>query len=176
MLVVYGQVFLRRIPFLHAFVKGVLLLIQLLYILWIIRPYELVIIQNPPCLPVVFAASIIKIVRKIFASMNVSSRGASSRIMIDWHNLGFKMFEERLGAKNLLVQIAKVLEVNMCALADYHVCVSEALHSWLQSHGSNIKATVFHDKPSTLFKAHHSIEEVHDLLKKLKFVLAKLLK
>jgi len=90
--------------------------------------------------------------------------------MIDWHNLGFKMFEERLGAKKLLVKTAKVLEINMCAMADYHVCVSEALQSWLRIHGSNFKATVFHDKPSTLFKAQHSKEEVHDLLKKLNFV------
>lgn len=145
--------------------KGVLLLVQLLYILWIIPPYELVLIQNPPCLPVLFAASLIKFARMIF-----SFNGAGNRIMVDWHNLGFKMFEERLGAKSLLVKVAKLLEIKMCALADFHICVSEALQSWLQTNCSNIKATVFHDKPSTLFKAHHSIEEVHALLKKLRFV------
>lgn len=79
------------------------------------------------------------------------------------------MFEVKLGPKHFLVIAAKFLEWFLCSsLADSHICVSRALKSWLQSN-FNVKATVFHDKPASMFKA-YSINDAHSLLRKLTFV------
>jgi hypothetical protein len=51
----------------------------LLYLMVTLPHYDIVLIQNPPCLPVVLVAYIISFYN-------------GSRIIIDWHNLGFSMF------------------------------------------------------------------------------------
>ena len=89
-------------------VKGVGLLIQLFACLVSLQRYDVVIIQNPPCLPALVAAVIMSLLN-------------GSIIVIDWHNLGFAMFEERYGSRHILVRIAKVLEGFMTKRAHLHV-------------------------------------------------------
>ena len=116
-----------------------------------IRPYNIIIIQNPPCLPALLAA-------RIIAAFN------GSIVIIDWHNLGYAMFEQRLGSKHLLVRLAFTLEKLACRLAHKHICVSKAMKDWLAEHFM-IQATVLYDRPAKLFvKENPSLQERHHLL------------
>ena len=85
--------------------------------------------------------------------------------MIDWHNLGFKMFEERLGEGHVLVLFSKYLELSALSLAQHHICVSKALQQWLAEH-CRISASVVYDRPASMFKQ-YDINLVHNLLVKL---------
>ena len=92
---------LRRISILHALCKGIALLIAIIHILMFkIKPYEVIIIQNPPCLPALIASIVVLWLRG----------NSSSRIVVDWHNLGFSMFAERLGPSHVLVKLSRFLE------------------------------------------------------------------
>ena len=84
-------------------------------------PYSMIIIQNPPCLPALIAAYMMSIFN-------------GSTIIIDWHNLGYAMFAQRLGSDHLLVKLARYLEKVICRLAHKHICVSEAMKDWLLRH------------------------------------------
>ena len=91
-------------------VKGVGLLVQLFICLASLQRYDVVIIQNPPCLPALVAAVVMSLLN-------------GSIIVIDWHNLGFAMFEERYGSRHILVRIAKILERFMTRRAHLHVSI-----------------------------------------------------
>ena len=97
-------------------VKGVGLLIQLFVCLASLQRYDVVIIQNPPCLPALVAAVIMSLLN-------------GSIIVIDWHNLGFAMFEERYGSRHILVRIAKILEQFMTKRAHLHVSILTRTHT-----------------------------------------------
>lgn len=56
----------------------------LLFLLCTVPPYQLVLIQNPPCIPAVVVAWLM-------------SKCNGSRIIVDWHNLGFSMFLTEAG-------------------------------------------------------------------------------
>ena len=75
-----------------------------------------------------------------------------SIVVIDWHNLGFAMFEEKHGSRHLLVRVARFLERFMSARAHRHICVSQAMQAWLRDH-FEVQATVLYDRPSRLFKS-----------------------
>ena len=129
---------------------------KIFFTLLTIRPYNIIIIQNPPCLPALFAARIIAVFN-------------GSIVVIDWHNLGFAMFEQRLGSKHLLVRLAFALEKFACRLAHKHICVSRAMKNWLAEHFT-IQATVLYDRPAKLFfKTNPTLRERHNLLSSLEF-------
>ena len=101
-------------------VKGVGLLVQLFICLASLQRYDVVIIQNPPCLPALVAAVVMSLLN-------------GSIIVIDWHNLGFAMFEERYGSRHILVRIAKILERFMTRRAHLHVSIVTHSHTITQS-------------------------------------------
>jgi beta-1,4-mannosyltransferase len=145
---------LKKIPILHAIVKGIMLLMKLLFILLSISRYEVIIIQNPPCIPVFFAAWLISLVN-------------SSHILIDWHNLGYSMFEDKLGSKHILVKISYIIEKIIGYLAHSHICVSKAMSIWLLDH-FNINTTVLYDRPANMFSSDGpQLKERHRLLSQL---------
>ena len=92
------------------------LLVQLFVCLASLQRYDVVIIQNPPCLPALVAAVVMSLLN-------------GSIIVIDWHNLGFAMFEERYGSRHILVRIAKILERFMTRRAHLHVSTVTHFHT-----------------------------------------------
>jgi hypothetical protein len=123
---------------------------QIIFVLLSISRYDMIIIQNPPCLPAMIAASIISIFN-------------GSIIIIDWHNLGYKMFEEKLGKNNILVKFSFFLEKMICRLAHKHICVSHKMKLWLDEI-FYVVAVVVYDRPSRLFlRDKVSLAERHDL-------------
>lgn len=152
---------LRKISLLHAIAKGMHLMFNLLGILLRLPNYDSIVIQNPPCLPALIVALFMGVI-------------GGSKVIVDWHNLGFKMFEERLGPEHTVVRLAKTMEKSITRLADAHVCVSEAMKQWLHSN-FGIRAVVVYDKPAEIFSRHGTgICERHELLKRLQFTDAKL--
>jgi beta-1,4-mannosyltransferase len=142
---------LRCVSILHAMLKGASLFLAVLVFLLSLPKCDLVLIQNPPCLPALAAAIIARFV-------------GGGQIMVDWHNLGFSMFQDRLGPTHSLVRIARLLEVKMAAFAQMHVCVSAAMRDWLQEH-FDVQATVLYDRPPRLFlKSPICLQQRHDLL------------
>ena len=138
----------------YAVLKGLGILIKVFIVLLTVRSYDVIIIQNPPCLPAVLAASFVSLFN-------------GSTVVIDWHNLGFAMFEERLGKQHLLVRLAFQLERSICRLAHHHICVSRALKEWLAEHFC-IQATVLYDRPAGLFvKEDPTVGQRHSLFVKL---------
>ena len=129
---------------------------RIFFTLLTIRPYNIIIIQNPPSLPALLAARVIAVFN-------------GSIVVIDWHNLGYAMFEQRLGSKHLLVRFAFALEKFACRLAHKHICVSGAMKDWLAEHFT-IQATVLYDRPAKLFvKDNPTLQERHHLLSSLEF-------
>ncbi len=150
--------YLRRIPLLHAVVKGVSLVISLLWNLWCLSSYDVILIQNPPALPALLAALLADLLP-----------WRSSRIILDWHNLGFAMFEERLGAKHIVVKLSKVLEMIAAQFVHKHLCVSQAMSKWL-SENFGVDALVMYDRPASSFRRGGStLKQRHELFLKLKF-------
>lgn len=136
--------------------KGVGILLKVFFTLFMLQPYSIIIIQNPPCLPALIAAYMMSIFN-------------GSTIIIDWHNLGYAMFAQRLGSDHLLVKLARNLEKVICRLAHKHICVSEAMKDWLAEHFS-INAVVLYDRPARIFSATSpSLQQRHCLLSSLEY-------
>jgi beta-1,4-mannosyltransferase len=136
--------------------KGVGLLVKIFVTLLTLPTYSVIIIQNPPCLPALIAAYMMSIFN-------------GSTIIIDWHNLGYAMFAQRLGSDHLLVKLARYLEKVICRLAHKHICVSEAMKDWLAEHFS-VKAVVLYDRPARIFSTTSpSLQQRHCLLSSLEY-------
>lgn len=130
---------------LRAFLKGSYIMLWLLStLLFDISVYQAIIIQNPPCLPALFVA----LVASIFNN---------AKIVLDWHNLGYSIYEYGLKSKSHpLVQLTKFCEHNICRYAHYHICVSKALQSYLEKNCA-VAATVVYDRPPTIFQTSQNV-------------------
>lgn len=121
---------LRFSSLLHAVVKGLYLLWSLISVLWRIPRFDVVIVQNPPCLPVLGAC--------LFYSYFVND----CVICIDWHNLGFSMYRPLGGASqedscwksSPVVVVSRFMECFLACHVNFHITVSEAMKTWLRTH------------------------------------------
>eukprot|EP01032_Pedospumella_encystans_P007566 gene7566-9064_t len=87
--------------------------------------------------------------------------------MLDWHNLGFAMFEERLGNKHILVRLARALEKYLASYATFHICVSNAMKEWLSEH-FHVRSSVLYDRPPAIFMRQPlSADQRHELMLRL---------
>ena len=145
---------LRFISLLHAVAKGIALMVTVFAQLISLGSYDLIIIQNPPCLPALLAAIVVSWFNK-------------SKIMLDWHNFGFAMFEERLGNKHILVRLARALEKYLASYATFHICVSNAMKEWLSEH-FHVRSLVLYDRPPAIFMRQPlSADQRHELMLRL---------
>jgi beta-1,4-mannosyltransferase len=108
---------------------------QLVRRLWAQRA-DAVLVQNPPSFPVLLAVWL-------------ATRGRRTRLVFDWHNYGFTMLALRLGAGNVVVQLAERYEGWAGRLADGHFCVSEAMRHDLASR-FGVSALTLYDRPLRL--------------------------
>ena len=152
----YEVNWLKKIPLLHALAKGMSVVLTILFTLICLPAYDTILIQNPPALPALLGALLADLLP-----------WRSSHIILDWHNLGFAMFEERLGSKHILVFLSRFLEKLLAQFVTRHICVSKAMSEWLSTHFS-IQATVLYDRPAASFKrAGSSLAQKHDLFMRL---------
>ncbi|KAL7494849.1 hypothetical protein ACHAWT_005724 [Skeletonema menzelii] len=153
------------------------LLYCLFYTLWkelqdktiISSPVDVVLVQNPPSVPTLLLVY-------LYCVWEGSWRRKRPRFVIDWHNLGYTMFESptqqssflRTIILNSIQIVAKSYERILAPMADAHLTVTHAMEVWLGEHfnvhGTNVR--VLYDKPPLLFRP-TTIDEEHELFQRL---------
>ncbi|KAF6766428.1 mannosyltransferase [Ephemerocybe angulata] len=133
---------LRYLPFVIAApIKIIHQIVSILLVLLvdIEKPPEFIVVQNPPSIP---SLALVQLVGRI--------RG--SKVIIDWHNLGYSILALKLGEKHLFVRIYKWFEATFGYSAYAHLFVTRAMRDhlvkeWdLQGH-----KVVLHDRPPQHF-------------------------
>lgn len=136
---------------LFAPIKVAVQLLSLVYALIVVgRPPEFILVQNPPSIPTL-------------AIVQLASWLRGSKLIIDWHNLGYSILALKLGQNHFLVRIAKWFERTFGRSAYAHLFVTNAMkerlvHDW-DLQGLKI---VLHDRPPTRFHR-ASATEAHEL-------------
>lgn len=101
------------------------------------RP-DLLLVQNPPALPVLPVAWLV-------------ARLRGARFVIDWHNLGYSILALRLGRRHVAVRLARWFEQIAGRAADAHLCVSRGFARFL-AEGFDIPVVrVLYDRPAAVF-------------------------
>lgn len=153
---------LKFLPFVVAApIKIVHQIISILLVLlvYIEKPPEFLVVQNPPSIP---SLALVQLVGRI--------RG--SKVIIDWHNLGYSILALKLGGNHPFVRIAKWFEQTFGYSAYAHLFVTCAMRDYLvkewdlQGH-----KVVLHDRPPRHFHR-SSAQEAHELFRKLEPLLA----
>lgn len=112
---------------------------------------DLLLVQNPPGLPTLAPAWL-------------ACRLRGARLAIDWHNFGYTILGLSLGPRHPLVRMSKVWERCWAALADLHLCVTEAMRDWLAKNWA-VRATVLYDRPPTKFRR-LELQDRHEFLER----------
>ncbi|OCH85610.1 hypothetical protein OBBRIDRAFT_828812 [Obba rivulosa] len=149
--------YLERLPFIVAAPRKVIQQVfSILHALLVRIPHppEFIVVQNPPSIPTL-------------ALVWFVSRLRGSKVIIDWHNLGYSILALKLGSRHPLVRIAKAFEAYFGRTAYAHLFVTQAMRdhlvsAWdLQGHKA-----VLHDRPPSHFHR-ASPSETHDLFLRL---------
>ena len=158
------------VPLLHFLWRSVSLWILLLSTLLFIKPVtiqskrvlpEVILMQNPPAIPVLLILAGYKLL-------------TGAKLIIDWHNLGYSMINEELMSFRAF---GKMYESFLAPMADGHLTVTKALQQFLQTDlgVKNNNCSVLYDCPPshfrlrTLIEQHRILAKVHpDLMQELK--------
>lgn len=126
-------------------VFGPLKVLHQLFFLFIILGYAIdppayILVQNPPSIPSLFVVQIISTIRK-------------SRLVIDWHNLGYTVLGLKLGESHPLVGVSRLYERVLGRTAHAHFTVTEAMKAFLVKH-FHLKGVVnvLYDRPPAQFQ------------------------
>lgn len=101
------------------------------------RP-DVIVAQTPPAVPTLLVVWIVARLRQ-------------SRLVLDWHNLGWTMLAEDPRTSRFLVFLAKTMERRLAKFADAHLAVSEALGKHLREDWALKTVRVFRDRPEERF-------------------------
>ncbi|KAJ3062248.1 mannosyltransferase [Podochytrium sp. JEL0797] len=103
---------------------GVRVVKQLGQLVWLLffqmEAPEIVLVQNPPAIPTLMIAQLLRLIR-------------GSKLIIDWHNFGFSIMAMGKPKGNKIVRIAKWYEMTLGRFADGHLCVTKAMAQELKS-------------------------------------------
>ncbi|KAL3767469.1 hypothetical protein ACHAW5_006198 [Stephanodiscus triporus] len=136
-------------------------------------PADVILVQNPPSAPTLFLACAYRAWRGAWGG------GNRPRLVIDWHNLGYTMFDRpdptsddarvRSLARAAIRNLAGWHERTMATRADAHLTVTRAMETWLGEnfdvHGRHVR--VLYDRPPSMFRP-TGVEEQHELFGRLK--------
>ncbi|KAI0641176.1 mannosyltransferase [Trametes meyenii] len=143
----------RRLPFIISGPLKVLNQIVEIFhtlVVHIPHPPEFIMVQNPPSIPTL-------------AIVWLVSRIRGSKVIIDWHNLGYSILALKLGDRHPFVRVAKWFERYFGRYAYAHLFVTNAMKEFLikewdlQGH-----KVVLHDRPPERFHR-ASPSETHEL-------------
>jgi beta-1,4-mannosyltransferase len=114
------------------------------------QPPEFIIVQNPPTIPTLALVWLFGLTQ-------------GSKIIIDWHNLGYSILAMKLGESHPFVKIAKKFEAYFGRSAYAHLFVTNAMKERLTVEwGLRGEKCVLHDRPPSHF--HPSTpSELHEL-------------
>lgn len=134
-------------------------------------PVDVILVQNPPSMPTLLLAY-------AYCAWRGTWRARRPRLVIDWHNLGYTMFDgpdttdtlARAITKKSIRTIAHWHERAMAPLADAHLCVTHAMEIWLGEnfnvHGAHVRVLYDRPGPASMFRP-TSVEEQHELFGRL---------
>ncbi|KAJ5814528.1 hypothetical protein N7474_006305 [Penicillium riverlandense] len=103
------------------------------------KPARWLLVQNPPSIPSLAIASIVCFLRQ-------------TKLVIDWHNLGYSILALKLGNGHPLVKFSIWYEKFFCKSATAHFCVTNAMATVLKRDFA-LRAPVLplHDRPAAHF-------------------------
>ncbi|KAL2837778.1 glycosyl transferases group 1-domain-containing protein [Aspergillus pseudoustus] len=119
-------------------------LFQVISLWWILayrtKPAKWLLVQNPPSIPTLAIASLVCFFRQ-------------TKLVIDWHNFGYTILALKLGESHPLVRISKWYETALCRSATAHLCVTQAMASFLKKE-FKLKSPILplHDRPASHFQ------------------------
>jgi len=131
----------KALYLLYAVLRILFQVLQLCFV-FLSEHYDYILVQNPPCIPVLFVLALLKTLRL-----------SRSEIIIDWHNYGYSILRVNRVNK-LLVALAKVYEIVFAKCGDHHLCVSRAMQVDLVNKFKIKKSTpqVLYDKATKKFR------------------------
>ncbi|CDO92465.1 unnamed protein product [Kluyveromyces dobzhanskii CBS 2104] len=117
--------------------------LQLCSMFWDLRAVDYILLQNPPTIPVLPLAVVVKTFSR-------------AKLIIDWHNLGYSILQMKFKDQfsHPLVILAYLIEWIFAKFANYHLTVTKAMKTYLQDKfGINgNKIAVLYDRPGSQFK------------------------
>ncbi|OSD05625.1 glycosyltransferase family 33 protein [Trametes coccinea BRFM310] len=118
------------------------------------HPPEFILVQNPPSIPTLAVVWLV-------------SRLRGSKVIIDWHNLGYSILALKLGEQHAFVRLAKRFEKYFGRSAYAHLFVTNAMREYLvQEWDLQGRKVVLHDRPPARFHR-ASPSESHELFQHL---------
>mmetsp|Transcript_36195 Transcript_36195/g.44154 ORF Transcript_36195/g.44154 Transcript_36195/m.44154 type:complete len:155 (-) Transcript_36195:754-1218(-) len=104
--------------------------LQLLYHLVVKRQFDYILVQNPPCIPLLMVTALVRVLSWPLASSCSRDqrwkRNKGTQVVIDWHNYGWTILEVNR-VNRFLVKAARQYELFFGRFGDYHLAVSEAM-------------------------------------------------
>lgn len=104
------------------------------------KPARWLLVQNPPSIPTLAVAGVISFLR-------------NTRLVIDWHNLGYTILGLKLGKGHPLVLISSVYERICSRFATAHFTVTDAMARVIKrGYKSTAPILTLHDRPTSTFQ------------------------
>ena len=118
------------------------------------KPAKWLLVQNPPSIPTLAIAGVVAFLR-------------NTRLVIDWHNLGYTLLGLKLGKKHPLVQVSRLCERICSRFASAHFTVTEAMARVIRNdYHVMAPILILHDRPTSTFQVIGS-EQRHAAMQKL---------
>lgn len=113
-----------------------------------LRGANYLLVQNPPSIPTLLIAVIYKYLTR-------------TKLIIDWHNLGFSILQIKLGPSHPFVAISRIYEKILAPFSDINLTVTDAMRKYLrkQCGVEKKRITVLYDKAAEQFKPFTSDEK-----------------
>ncbi|OQV19587.1 UDP-glycosyltransferase TURAN [Hypsibius exemplaris] len=149
---------LRGFPrLLYYPIKVVWLVLSLLWTMWNLQSPDLILIQNPPTIPVVFCAFL-------------ANYYWQAAVVVDWHNYSHTILAMNLKRRGLLQRFllaaSELAEKVAAQYSDLNLCVTKAMAADMKRRW-NANATTLYDRPPDDFGTFDSMEGRHFLFMKL---------
>eukprot|EP00980_Cylindrotheca_fusiformis_P028115 scaffold22581_cov123-Cylindrotheca_fusiformis.AAC.12 len=143
---------LRKVLPLYFFVRLVLLFVYVFRALFVSMrksDVDILLVQNPPAMPLLLIAH-------FYCVWGGISTGRRPVLIVDWHNLGYTMLENKF-----LSKIARSYERQMAPFAISHFCVTAAMKLFLVNTFQipEDRISVLRDCPGQLFRPLTAIEQ-----------------
>ncbi|KAJ8915772.1 hypothetical protein NQ315_004584 [Exocentrus adspersus] len=136
----------------NYFFKTIWQAINLLFLLFIIRKPNVLLVQNPPAIPALIICCMYCKIMK-------------TKFIIDWHNYAHTIMALNLSDQHILVRVTKKIEMLIGRYADHNFCVTKAMKDDLYVKW-DIRATTLYDKPPEIFRP-ITLKEKHAFLQSL---------
>lgn len=132
----------QELPFIiFGVIKVVKQIFNITRLLFELRGANYLLVQNPPSIPTLLIAVIYRYVTR-------------TKLIIDWHNLGYSILEIKLDRSHPFVSLARIYEKLLAIFADINLTVTDAMRKFLrkQCGVEKKRIIVLYDKAAEQFE------------------------